>query len=160
MGGAFSASLASILSCPSSKKRWEKTSPQCCGEGLGLGPRAGWGLDLWCSPRQRTPPDTSSACLLQLPDPQAGRGGPCQPKEQVRAEKAMVTETMMKLRNELKALKEETRPPSPRYVLCLPPGTALCCCCSAARNLALWEISISAICKEPRAPSLSPLGVK
>lgn len=58
--------------------------------------------------RQQTPPGAPHLPVFCISDPLDSRGGPRQPKEQVyENEKAMVTETMMKLRNELKALKED-----------------------------------------------------
>lgn len=81
-----------------------KASTQCCGEELGTeGPDRlpSWPIIGRPFPRFFYP------CTLCVFDPQTAEVALANLKSKYENEKAMVTETMMKLRNELKALKED-----------------------------------------------------
>ena len=59
------------------------------------------------APGETPPPTVSQAPALCVSDPQTAEVALANLKSKYENEKAMVTETMMKLRNELKALKED-----------------------------------------------------
>lgn len=90
------------------KERCERASTWCPGNGWRTeGPGACWVLGLWHLPKQKDSSCASHPPTLYVSDPQTAEVALANLKSKYENEKAMVTETMMKLRNELKALKED-----------------------------------------------------